>query len=259
MGDLRKADEPAEWDYFIDKTDRIAYVRLIAFNDHSAGDLTKAIARLEAEGVRGLVIDLRDNPGGLLTSAVEIANLFIKDGAIVSVRDRRGKGKSYEAKANKVHLEPSAAHPLAVLVNKDSASASEIVAAALQDHQRAAIVGERTYGKGSVQNIIELPDREPKVALKLTTASYWRPNGANIHRGVDAKETDEWGVKPNPGYEVKLKLEERAKYRIERRKRDIVLGKPGSAPIKAAPDLKPLEDKVLDKAMEYLRGELKKG
>jgi len=79
MGDLRKADDPAEWDYFIDKTDRIAYVRLIAFNDHSAGDLTKAIARLEAEGVRGLVIDLRDNPGGLLTSAVEIANLFIKD------------------------------------------------------------------------------------------------------------------------------------------------------------------------------------
>ena len=258
MGDLRKADDPAEWDYFVDKANLIAYIRLIAFNDHSAGDLTKVLTKLESEGVRGLVIDLRDNPGGLLTSAVEISNLFIKDGAIVSVRDRRGKGRSYEAKQDKVHLEPAASHPIAVLINKESASASEIVAAALQDHHRAVIIGERSFGKGSVQNIIELPDHEPKVALKLTTASYWRPSGANIHRGADAKENDEWGVKPDPGYEVKLKLEERAKYRIERRKRDVVLGKPGSTPTRAAIEQKPLDDKVLDKALEYIRGELKK-
>ena len=91
---------------------------------------------------------------------------------------------------------------MAVLVNRYSASASEIVSACLQDHQRAVIIGERTWGKGSVQNVIELEDG--KSALKLTTASYQRPNGQNIHRFPDAKETDEWGVMPNEGFEVRL-------------------------------------------------------
>ncbi|MFL5341546.1 MAG: S41 family peptidase [Gemmataceae bacterium] len=259
MGDRRKPNDPAEWDFIVDKANKIGYVRLIAFNEHSAGDLSKAVEKMEAEGVRGLVLDLRDNPGGLLTQAVAVSNLFIKSGAIVSIRDRRGVGKTYEAKATKTHLEPAAAHPLVVLVNRNSASASEIVAAALQDHKRAAVVGERSYGKGSVQNVIELPDREPKVALKLTTASYWRPSGANIHRALDAKETDEWGVKPDANLEVKLKPEERAKYLIQRRKRDVVQGKPGAGPAKSAQDDLPLDDKVLDKALEYLRGELTKG
>ena len=91
---------------------------------------------------------------------------------------------------------------MVVLVNRYSASASEIVAAALQDHNRAVVIGERTWGKGSVQNVIEL--ESGKSALKLTTASYQRPNGHNIHRFPDAKENDEWGVKPNDGYEIKL-------------------------------------------------------
>ena len=91
---------------------------------------------------------------------------------------------------------------MVVLVNHSSASASEIVAACLQDHHRAIVIGERTWGKGSVQNVIEL--EEGHSLLKLTTASYWRPNGHNIHRFPDAKDTDEWGVMPNKGYEVKL-------------------------------------------------------
>ena len=93
-----------------------------------------------------------------------------------------------------------------VLVNRYSASASEIVAACLQDHQRAVVIGERTWGKGSVQNVIELENG--RSALKLTTASYKRPNGKNIHRFPDAKETDEWGVMPDAGFEVKMSDEE---------------------------------------------------
>src|SRR5262245_47580208 len=258
MGDLRKSDDPKQWDYVYDKGNKIAYVRLIAFNEHSAGDLRRVIEGLVDDGIRGLVLDLRDNPGGLLTSAVEISDLFLTKGAIVSIKDRKGRGKTYEAKEGGTLMEPAVAHPIAVLVNRNSASAAEIVAAALQDHKRAIIVGERSFGKGSVQNIIELPEHSPTVALKLTTASYWRPSGQNIHRSVDAKETDEWGVRPSEGFEVKLKDDERVHYLVQRRQRDVVQGKPGAAPAPDAKDVKPLEDKVLNKALEYVRGELKK-
>src|SRR6202040_3744795 len=104
-------------------------------------------------------------------------------------------------------LVPAAQYPMAVLVNKYSASASEIVAAALQDHGRAVVIGERSFGKGSVQSILKMEGDQS--ALKLTTASYWRPSGKNIHRFPDAKDTDEWGVKPNPAFEDPLTSEER--------------------------------------------------
>ena len=140
-------------------------------------------------------------------------------------------------------------------------SASEIVAAALQDHARAVIIGERSFGKGSVQNVIRM--EEGQTALKLTTASYWRPSGRNIHRFPDAKEEDEWGVKPDKGYEVKLTDEERIDYFKWRRDRDI-LRQPGQEPKPAAQkdkngkEKKELHDKVMDKALEYIRGELAK-
>ena len=113
--------------------------------------------------------------------------------------------------------------PIAVLVNHFSASASEIVAACLQDHHRAVMIGERTWGKGSVQNLIEL--EEGKSALKLTTATYTRPNGHNIHRFPDAKETDEWGVKPDEGMEVKLDEMEMSTLLAEHRRSEVVAGK----------------------------------
>ncbi len=98
---------------------------------------------------------------------------------------------------------PAEKFPMAVLVNKFSASASEIVSAALQDHGRAIVVGERTYGKGSVQNIIEMHEGSERSALKLTTASYWRPSGKNIHRFPDSKDSDDWGVRPtDSGYKL---------------------------------------------------------
>jgi carboxyl-terminal processing protease len=262
LGDVRKPENPREWDWFVDKASKIGYVRMIAFTEHTTADIKKALAAMEAEGVRGLVLDLRDNPGGLLTTAVEVADLFIGDGAIVSTRDRNGNGRTYSARRGDGRFENASAYPMTVLINKNSASASEIVSAALQDHGRATVIGERSYGKGSVQNIIRLPDRVPPTAVKLTTASYWRPSGKNIHRMTDSKETDEWGVKPSAGFEVKLDDKERFQYLVWRRQRDIIPGKVGAAEKrddKANKDEKPFTDRVLNTAVEQLRKQITQG
>jgi len=198
-----------------------------------------------------MILDLRDNPGGLLKSATDVSDMFLTSGKIVSTRDRNGSGKTWEAKADGTLFEPAADKPMVVLLNRYSASASEIVAAALQDNHRAVIVGERSYGKGSVQKIIKL-GADPPTALKLTTDTYWRPSGANMHRYPDSKDTDDWGVKPNPGFEIAMKDDERLDYLRYRRNRDIVRkDKPKE------PD-KPFTDRALDKAVEHLKGELSK-
>jgi carboxyl-terminal processing protease len=116
-------------------------------------------------------------------------------------------------------------------------------------------VGERTYGKGSVQNIILL--EHDTSALKLTTASYWRPSGKNIHRFPESKDTDEWGVKPDPGLEVPLKDEEFRDYMVYRSERDVVRTRPRPTD-KDPKDKKPFTDRVLDKALEHLRKEIHK-
>jgi len=151
-----------------------------------------------------------------------------------------------------------------VLVNRYSASASEIVAACLQDHKRAVVVGERTWGKGSVQNVIELEDGHS--ALKLTTASYRRPNGKNIHRFPDAKDTDEWGVMPDAGFEIKLTDSEMYALIQDRRSRDILVLQPPPGkdivPKKSQPssqEKKPaFVDRQLEAAIKYLTTELVK-
>jgi carboxyl-terminal processing protease len=257
LGDRRMPDDPAQWDYIIDKDKKIAYIRLLEFEKPTADTLEKVLKQLEAEGVRALVLDLRNNPGGLLTSAVAVSDLFLTSGRIVSTQGRKGPERVYEAKEAGTLFEPAATHPIAVLVDKYSASASEIVSAALQDHGRAVIVGERSFGKGSVQNIYPM---EEHTALKLTTQKYQRPSGKNIHRFPDSKDSDEWGVSPNPGFEVKLTDEERFQFLVGRRKRDVVRGKPGAAPAEEKKDDKspPFVDKVLNRALEYLRGELEK-
>jgi carboxyl-terminal processing protease len=265
LGDRRKSNNPKEWDFFLDKANKIAYVRLVAFSETAADELRQTLEHLQQEGLHGLILDLRLNPGGLLKAAVEISNLFLPEGRIVSTRGRTGQEEVYDAEAKRALLVPAENYPMVVLVNKFSASASEIVAAALQDHGRAVIIGERSFGKGSVQNVIPMENRHS--ALKLTTASYWRPSGKNIHRFPDSKETDEWGVKPNPGFEVPMKDEERLEYILYRRDRDIIHGKPGSAApaskVKEArkpgdKEKKPFQDRVLEKALEYLRQEAKK-
>ncbi|HWB73790.1 MAG TPA: S41 family peptidase [Nannocystaceae bacterium] len=152
----------------------LGYLRLRDFPDDAAREMGTAITELRRsagkQGLRGLVLDLRDNGGGLLDEAIGIVDLFVSDGVIVRTRGRRGAILD-EARARRAGTEADV--PLVVLVNKASASASEIVAGALQDHGRALIIGERTYGKGSVQAPFELDDGS---LLKLTTALYYTPD-----------------------------------------------------------------------------------
>ncbi len=263
LGDVRKPGNAEEWDYVVDKERKLAYVRLSGFTETSAAELREALAQMKGEGVRGLVLDMRGNPGGLLKSAKEVANLFLSEGRIVSTRGRNQEEEVYSAEPKETVLGPDSGVPMVVLVNRYSASASEIVAAALQDHKRAVVAGERSYGKGSVQNII--PMERGESALKLTTASYWRPSGKNIHRFPDSKESDEWGVSPDPGLEVKLGLEERVDYIRWRQERDVIREPKKPAPKKDDKGKAKEEkegglsaDKVLQKALEYLRGKVKK-
>lgn len=150
----------------------VGYIRLLTFNQKSAGALAEEIETLKADGVRGFVIDLRDNPGGLLSSSVEVASLFVEEGPIVLVEER--DQPRYEHRASGGVVTDA---PLVVLVNANSASASEVLAGALQDYGRAVIVGMKTFGKGSVQTIEELSFGG---AMKFTIAHYLTPEGRNI-------------------------------------------------------------------------------
>jgi len=165
--------------------DHVVYVRLRIFQEDSAEQVHRVIDEAVDHaagdgGVRGILFDLRDNPGGLLSAAVLIADEFLRDGVIVSTRGRGGK-LLRENRASAAGTRPD--WPMVVLVNGYSASASEIVAGALHDQHRAVLVGTRTFGKGSVQNVIDLPDGS---AMKLTTALYYTPNGSSIQaRGIE--------------------------------------------------------------------------
>ena len=157
--------------------DTIAYVRLIQFQDRTAADLAEHLAELHTRSAgpfRGLVLDLRNNPGGLLESAAAVADIFLNAGMIVSVSGRHPESQQVFY-AQKDGTEPD--YPIVVLINGGSASAAEIVAGALQDQQRAIILGEQTFGKGSVQTIIPLYDNS---GLRLTTAQYYTPSGRSI-------------------------------------------------------------------------------
>jgi len=165
--------------------DRTIYVRLRMFQEDSVEQLRRALDEAvdraaQAGGVSGVLLDLRDNPGGLLSAAVLVADEFLSDGVIVSTRGKNG----VLLRENRAAVQGTRpAWPLVVLVNGYSASASEIVAGALHDQHRAVLVGTRTFGKGSVQNIIDMPDG---TALKLTTALYYTPSGISIQaRGIE--------------------------------------------------------------------------
>ncbi len=214
LGDTRNAD--GSWNYFLEGHDKLAYVRINTFGERTSEKLRAVLRKLDERGTRGLILDLRNDPGGLLLAAVDVCDLFIDSGIIVTTRGRNGRVRRAISATGRG---PYGELPIAVLVNRYSASASEIVAACLQDHDRAIVVGERTYGKGTVQEIIELEGSQG--AIKLTTSSYWRPSGRNIHRLRHAGDDDDWGVSPDPGYEVKLEDKELAKLLRWRLRRDI--------------------------------------
>lgn len=172
----------------------IGYIRLTQFQEQTAHDLTRAISKLRESNIHSLILDLRNNPGGLLTSAVEVTEQFLESGKlVVFIKGRDGKRDEYIA-SNSSALKDV---PLIVLVNEGSASASEIVSGALQDWGRAVVVGTQTFGKGSVQTILPLSDGS---ALRLTTAKYYTPKGRSIQNtGIDPDIT----IKPNLPKEVK--------------------------------------------------------
>ncbi len=171
------------WDYWVNPEEKIGYIRLSAFQENTVADLDGVMNTLVAEGVRGLVLDLRSNAGGLLGSAVAVADRFIPEGVVVSIRGRVEGTKEERAHADDDY---PAGMLLAVLVNRYSASGSEIVAGALQDYSRATLIGEETFGKGSVQKVIPLRDNAS--AIKLTTAKYYTPSGRSFHRDPRTKK-----------------------------------------------------------------------
>ena len=154
---------------------KIGYLRLRAFNENSSSQLKKEISKIEKNKKNiGYILDLRNNPGGLLSQAIKISDFFLNDGEIVSTKGRKNREnrKWFAKDGDKIN-----GKPLIVLINNGSASASEIVAGALQDQKRAVLLGDTTYGKGSVQSIIPLKNRG---ALRLTVSKYYLPSGKSI-------------------------------------------------------------------------------
>ena len=246
QGDTRNAD--GTWNFFLQGFDRIGYLRINSFGDKTAQEMAAAMQKLRADHLRGLILDLRNDPGGRLDAAVAVCDMFINAGVIVTTRSRGGQIKqTYEAQAKADFRE----FPLAVLVNRHSASASEIVAACLQDHHRSVIVGERTFGKGTVQELLEWPDNLG--ALKLTTASYWRPSNRNINKPKDADVSADWGVIPDPGYQVVVDDDELTRWFRWRIERD---GRRHNAS-GDTPDPKVIADAPLLKALEFLEKAVK--
>lgn len=168
--------------HMLDAQAGIGYLRIAQFVDATAAEFDTAVNELRTLGLKALVLDLRWNPGGLLRQGVGVADRFLAAGVIVSVRSRAEQPEIYAAQSGTSTLPDL---PLVVVVNGRSASSAEIVAGALQDHGRAVLVGERTYGKGTVQTILELEDG--RSAVRITTARYYTPNGRSIHPATGPK------------------------------------------------------------------------
>lgn len=209
------------WDYFVDPVQKIGYLRMTNFTRTTSKELDQACQDLIHNGAKAMILDLRYNPGGLLQAATEVSDRFVSKGTIVSTKADRDNTphKPWSADANE---DKEFSLPTVVLVNQYSASASEIVAGALKDLDRALIVGERTFGKGSVQMLLPLEKRT--AYLKLTTSHYYLPGGKCIHREENSQE---WGVDPNLTIEM---TPEQMRVAIDARQELDVLRDVNSAP-----------------------------
>lgn len=268
IGDTRLSD--GRWRFLLEDDPRIAYLRVVSFGAKTARELRDRLAEAKERGAEAFVLDVRDNEGGALDAAVNVCDLFLPQGElIVSTRGRDRKVEDAYYATGRGDFTES---PMAVLINQDTASASEIVAACLQDHDRAVVVGQRSFGKGTVQHMI--PIEAGQSYLKLTTADYWRPSNHNIHRRPDSPQDAEWGVKPNQGFEVELSLEQRQAFLEARNRRDMtvldpetleVVSRPatslngddddgdGDANSDPAPPSDDFQDRALQRAARYLQ------
>lgn len=182
---------------------KIGYIRLVQFGRNAADEVEKALTKLEADGLKALVFDLRDNGGGLMHAAIDIVSKFIENGKVVlSERGRPSviPERIFRSNSSKIRLQL----PVVVLVNGGSASASEITAGALHDYKRATLVGTKTFGKGSVQNLMPMRSTNGQTQLRLTIAKYYLPSGICIHRTKDKDGKEVGGIEPD----VKVEYEE---------------------------------------------------
>lgn len=252
------------WDFFLKSQPRTGYVRVSQFSERTADELRAALRSVNGK-VDNLILDLRMNSGGLLESAVEICSMFLLPGQQVVRIEARNPRFNEQLLTRGEPLLPTTL-PVVVLINRHSASASEIVAACLQDHGRAEVVGERSYGKGTVQNVVYLERK--KSAMRLTTARYVRPSGKNIDRRVaENRQLAEWGVAPAPAGLVEQSEEQVFEQFRQRNLRDLAGLKrkpetPRPLPDDGNPETEVPEvdaagtnfnDPVLDKAMELLK------
>jgi carboxyl-terminal processing protease len=214
----------------------LGYVQITQFSERTGKEFRSALQALEKQGMRGLVIDLRNNPGGLLDAAIDVCNEFFEEGELIVYTQGRTRESRESFHADNGHERRS--YPIAILVNGGTASAAEIVSGAMKDTKRAVIVGEKTFGKGSVQSIIELQNGE---GLRLTTARYYTPSGVTIH---------EKGIQPH--VELEVSADDEGKIRLQQSRPDL------SAPVEFNErfGFQQIEDVQLNAAEEVLAGVL---
>ena len=188
----------SSWDFFLEEDSRIGYIRVSIFGERTLAEFADALEK--TKDAKALIIDLRSNPGGLMPTAISMCDMLVEQGTILTTKGRlESNSTKFEATSGtKFPINT----PIIVMVNEDSASASEIMAGCLQDLQRAKIAGQRSFGKGTVQEVIEL--RRNSSAIKFTTARFYRPSGRNIHRTEKMTAEDVWGIKPEPNLSIEL-------------------------------------------------------
>lgn len=227
------------WDYCLDGELGLYYIRVTQFNLTTGTELHDTMDHLQSQGLNGLVLDLRDDPGGALQAAVQVADLFLKRGTIVSVRGRNdGDEESWYASEEGTLPD----FPMVVIVNGRSASASEIVAGALQDNSRAKVLGSRTFGKGSVQHVKQLPFNNG--SIKFTAAHYYLPSGRNLNRSNDSTV---WGVDPDPGLVVPVDDDSYIDMLTARREYEVIETPNGN--VDRCVDVEWIRSKILDEQL----------
>jgi carboxyl-terminal processing protease len=244
-----------KWSFFIDPVKKIGYVRVTQFTGGTIPELESACRQLVDEGMKGLILDLRFNGGGSLFAAIQMADLFLREGLIVST-----KGRTVDEE--KVFARPEGTlpeFPMVVVLNASSASASEVVSGALADNKRAVILGERSFGKGIVQTLYRLPSGTGQ--LKITEQYYYLPSGRCLQRTDDSAE---WGVDPTPGFYVPMtNAEYREMLRIRREEEIIRKNGDSVEEAKAWSDpqwiLEYLKDKQLSSAVRAINAQMESG
>jgi len=233
-----RRDDSNAWDYWVSNDPKVAYVRISQFTGDTFTELKRAIDNILGQGMRGLILDLRFNPGGRLDQATKVVNLFVPEGVIVVT-------KGLHRVEDTVRADPKASlgkkFPIIVLVNEHSASAAEIVAGSLKDNNRALVVGTRSFGKGSVQEVIPLEKDEGEV--KLTVAYYYLPSGRLVHR---KKGATDWGVEP----QISVPMSEKVEAEVYQQQGESELfHKPKSSKPTSRPTTQPAIDVQLEEAI----------